>query len=173
MGKKIVFIGAGSVTFTRNLVRDLLTFPAFADAVIGLVDIDPDALEDARACVQRIIEAGKYPATIQTSTDRRDVLPGADGVVTTIRVGNDQAELNELIIPKQYNISINVGDTRGPSAVFRFLRVIPELIDIVRDIEKYCPDAIFLNYTNPMAMVCRALQEVSGVRTSGLCHSVQ
>ena len=173
MKKKIVFIGAGSVTFTRNLVRDLLTFPAFQDAVIGLVDIDPEALEDAGRCVKRIIEAGGYPAEIQTSTDRREVLPGADGVVTTIRVGNDRAELNELIIPKEYGISINIGDTRGPSAVFRFLRVIPELIDIVKDIEKYCPDAIFLNYTNPMAMVCRALQEVSCVRTSGLCHSVQ
>ena len=173
MSKKIVFIGAGSVTFTRNLVRDLLTFPAFRDAVIGLVDIDPEALEDARKCVERIIEAGEYPASIQCSTDRRDVLPGADGVVTTIRVGNDRAELNELIIPKEYGISINIGDTRGPSAVFRFLRVLPPLIEIVKDIEKYCPDAIFLNYTNPMAMVCRALQEVSKVRTSGLCHSVQ
>ncbi|MBQ6550706.1 MAG: alpha-glucosidase/alpha-galactosidase [Lachnospiraceae bacterium] len=173
MSRKIVFIGAGSVTFTRNLVRDLLTFPAFQDAVIGLVDIDPDALEDAKMCVQRIIDAGNYPATIEASLDRRDVLPGADGVVTTIRVGNDQAELNELIIPEQYNVSINVGDTRGPSAVFRFLRVLPDLIEIVRDIEKYCPDAIYLNYTNPMAMVCRALQEISPVRTSGLCHSVQ
>ena len=173
MPRKIVFIGAGSVTFTRNLVRDLLSFPAFADAVIGLVDIDPDALNDARQCVQRIIDAGSYPASIQASTDRREVLPGADGVVTTIRVGNDQAELNEIAIPKQYNVSINIGDTRGPSAVFRFLRVIPDLIAIVKDIEKYCPNAIFLNYTNPMAMVCRALQEVSDVRTSGLCHSVQ
>ena len=173
MSKKIVFIGAGSVTFTRNLVRDLLTFPAFADAQVGLVDIDPDALEDAKKAVQRIIDAGKYPATIVASTDRKDVLPGADGVVTTIRVGNDQSEYNELAIPKEYGISINVGDTRGPSAIFRFLRVIPDLIDIVKDIEKYCPDAIFLNYTNPMAMVCRALQQISKVRTSGLCHSVQ
>ena len=161
MSKKIVFIGAGSVTFTRNLVRDLLTFPAFADAVIGLVDIDPDALKDAEKCVRRIIEAGGYPATVEMSTDRREVLPGADGVVTTIRVGNDQAELNELIIPKQYGISINVGDTRGPSAIFRFLRVIPELIEIVKDIEKYCPDAIFLNYTNPRAMVCSARQTMA------------
>ena len=75
MSKKIVFIGAGSVTFTRNLVRDLLTFPAFADAQVGLVDIDPDALEDAKKAVQRIIDAGKYPATIVASTDRKDVLP--------------------------------------------------------------------------------------------------
>ena len=173
MSKKIVFIGSGSVTFTRNLVRDILTFPDFQDAVIGLVDIDPDALEDSRQVVQRIIDAGKYPATIQASTDRRDVLPGADGVVTTIRVGNDQAELNEIAIPKEYGISMVVGDTRGPSAVFRYLRVIGPLIDIVKDIEKYCPQAIYLNYTNPMAMVCRTLQEVSPVRTSGLCHSVQ
>lgn len=173
MSKKIVFIGSGSVTFTRNLVRDILTFPDFRDAVIGLVDIDPDALEDSRQVVQRIIDAGKYPATIQASTDRREVLPGADGVVTTIRVGNDQAELNEIAIPKQYGISMVVGDTRGPSAVFRYLRVIMPLIDIVKDIEKYCPQAIYLNYTNPMAMVCRTLQQISGVRTSGLCHSVQ
>lgn len=173
MSRKIVFIGSGSVTFTRNLVRDILTFPDFQDAVIGLVDTDPAALEDSRKVVQRIIDAGKYPATIQASTDRREVLPGADGVVTTIRVGNDQAEINEIAIPKEYGISMVVGDTRGPSAVFRYLRVIKPLIEIVKDIEKYCPQAIYLNYTNPMAMVCRTLQQISSVRTSGLCHSVQ
>jgi len=137
MSKKIVFIGSGSVTFTRNLVRDILTFPDFRDAVIGLVDIDPEALEDSRKVVQRIIDVGHYPATIQASTDRREVLPGADGVVTTIRVGNDRAERNEIAIPKEYGISMVVGDTRGPSAVFRYLRVIMPLIEIVRDIEKY------------------------------------
>lgn len=173
MSKKIVFIGSGSVTFTRNLVRDLLTFPAFKDAHIGLVDVDPAALEDSRVAVQRIIDEGKYPATIIASTDRREVLPGANGVVTTIRVGDDASEYNEIAIPKEYGISINIGDTRGPSGIFRFLRVLPPLIDIVKDIERYCPDAIYLNYTNPMAMVCRALQQVSSVRTSGLCHSVQ
>jgi alpha-galactosidase len=137
------------------------------------VDIDPEALEDAKKVVARIIEAGNYPATIEASTDRREVLPGADGVVTTIRVGNDRNEINEIAIPKEYGISINIGDTRGPSAIFRYLRVIGPLIDIVRDIEKYCPQAIYLNYTNPMAMVCRTIQEISKVRTTGLCHSVQ
>jgi len=173
MGKKFAFIGSGSVVFTRNLVRDILTFPAFADCEIALMDINEDNLELSRRAVEKIISAGNYPATVTATTDRAKALEGADGVLCTIQVGGMEAVINDVAIPKEYGISINIGDTRGPSGIFRFLRTLPPMLEIAKDIEKYCPDAIFLNYTNPMAMLCRALQGVSKVTLTGLCHSVQ
>ena len=174
MPKKIVFIGAGSVTFTRNLVRDILTFPAFSDAVISLVDISEKNLMQAKTVVDKIVEAGKYPAVIEASTDRRAALKGADGVLCTIAVGGYVAMRSDIEIPTSYGCSINVGDTRGPSGIFRYLRTVPVMLDILKDIADCCPDAVFLNYTNPMAMLCRTMQEASpDIRTSGLCHSVQ
>ena len=85
-------------------------------------------------------------------------LQGADGVLTTIQVGGREAALNDVAIPKEYGISINIGDTRGPAGIFRFLRTLPDMIEIAKDIEKICPDAVWLNYTNPMAMLCRAFR---------------
>ncbi len=173
MPKKITFIGAGSVTFTRDLVRDILTFPAFCDCEIALMDIDAENLALAKQVVDRIVAAGDYPAIVTATLDRAEALDGADGVLTTILTGDDDDIRTDIAIPKEYGISINVGDTRGPSAIFRFLRTWPPMLEIIRDIETYCPDAIFLNYTNPMAMLCRAIQGVSDVVASGLCHSVQ
>ena len=173
MRKKIAFIGSGSVVFTRNLVRDILTFPAFSDCEIALVDINEDNLSLSKKAVDKIISMGKYPAIATATTNRREALEGADGVLTTIQVGDREAALNDVAVPKQFGISINIGDTRGPSGIFRFLRTLPPMLDILNDIEKYCPNAIFLNYTNPMAMLCRAMQGISKVTTSGLCHSVQ
>jgi alpha-galactosidase len=171
--RKIVFIGAGSLTFTRNLVRDLLTFPALADSTIALVDLDADRLAFAHAAVDHIIRAGRYPARVEAYTERSAVLPGADGVVSTILVGGLDVWRTDIEIPKHYGVDINIGDTRGPSGIFRALRTIPVMLDICRDIERYCPGAVFLNYTNPMAMLCRAMRSASRVKVVGLCHSVQ
>ena len=173
MAKKIAFIGAGSVTFTRNLVRDLLTFPAFADATIALMDIDPEKLSYAKMCVEKIIEKGNYPATLICTTDRVEALKDADGILSTICVGDISVWGKDVEIPMKYGVDINVGDTRGPSGIFRFLRTVPVMLDICKDIEKYCPNAVFLNYTNPMAMLCRAMQSETKVNVTGLCHSVQ
>jgi alpha-galactosidase len=173
MTKKIVFIGAGSQVFTRNLVRDLLSYPALADSTIALVDINEEHLAMAKAAVERIIEAGDYPARVMATTDRVQALKGADGVVCTISVGGEDQIRADLEIPRKYGISINIGDTRGPAGIFRFLRTVPVMLDICRDIERYCPDAVFLNYTNPMSMLCRAMQTMSEVKVTGLCHSVQ
>lgn len=173
MSKKIAFIGAGSVTFTRNLTRDILTFPAFQDCEIALMDIKQENLDYAKKAVDRIVSAGNYPAKVTATLSLEDALEGADGVLSTIQTGDDEGPYLDMSIPKEYGISINVGDTRGPSAIFRFLRTLPAIQEIVTGIEKYCPDATFLNYTNPMAMLCRAIQGTSNVRTSGLCHSVQ
>ena len=157
--KKFAFIGGGSFGFTRALVTDLLTFPAFSDADITLMDIDPERLDAIYKGVQKIIAKGNYPATVTATTDRAEALKGADGVLCTILAGDVEVWKYDITIPKKYGVDINVGDTRGPSGIFRALRTIPVMLDICKDIEKYCPDAVFLNYTNPMAMLCRAMQE--------------
>lgn len=171
--KKITFIGAGSFGFTRNLVKDILSFPAFADCTITLMDIDELRLNYIKEAVDRIVAAGSYPATVVATMDRAEALKGADGVLITILAGNVQIWRNDIEIPKKYGVDINVGDTRGPSGIFRFLRTAPVILDICRDIERYCPKAIVLNYTNPMAMLCRLMQSQTSLSVTGLCHSVQ
>lgn len=173
MSKKITFIGAGSLVFTRNLIRDILSYPAFSDCEISLMDVNEENLSMAKAAAESIITAGNYPAKLTATTDRVEALKGANGVLCTIAVGGAKQMRADLEIPKKYGVNINIGDTRGPSGVFRFLRTVPVMLDICKDIEKYCPDALFLNYTNPMAMLCRAMQEKSSVNVTGLCHSVQ
>jgi len=172
--KKIAFIGAGSFGFTRNLVRDILSFEALSDCEICLVDIDKERLEFIHAAVQKIVEAGGYRAKVTATMDRKAALKGANGVVCTILQGGVEVFRHDIEIPKKYGVDINIGDTRGPSGIFRALRTIPEMLAICRDIQDCCPDAIFLNYTNPMAMLCRAMQErFPELRVTGLCHSVQ
>jgi alpha-galactosidase len=170
---KIAFIGAGSLEFTRGLARDILTFPLLKDATLALMDIDAERLEFARESVQRIVDMGGYPAQVEATLNRTEALEGANAVLCTILAGGTEVWRHDIEIPKKYGVDINIGDTRGPSGIFRALRTIPVMLDIIKDVEHYCPDAIFLNYTNPMAMLCRAMQRESFVRLTGLCHSVQ
>ncbi len=170
---KFAFIGAGSFGFTRSLVRDILSFPALQDCEIALMDIDKKRLEYIEQAVKKIIAAGNYPARVTSTMDRAEALKGADGVLITILQGGVSVWRKDIEIPKKYGVDINVGDTRGPAGIFRALRTIPVMIDIARDIEKYCPDALVLNYTNPMGMLIRAVQQVSDIKITGLCHSVQ
>ncbi len=170
---RIVFIGAGSLGFTRNLVRDILTFPILKSSALVLMDIDRERLEFARRAAQSIIDKGKYPATVEATLDRKKALKGADAVLCTILAGGVNVWRHDIEIPKKYGVDINVGDTRGPAGIFRALRTIPVMLDICRDMERLCPNAILLNYTNPMAMLCRAMQRNSHIRLTGLCHSVQ
>lgn len=170
---KITFIGAGSLGFTGELVRDILTFPLLEDAHIALMDIHAERLEWAKRQVEKLIAAGNRPATVSATLDRAEALKGADVVLTTILAGNTDVWRHDIEIPKKYGVDINVGDTRGPSGIFRFLRTINPMMDIVRDMEKYCPNAVLLNYTNPMAMLVSAIQKQSFITVTGLCHSVQ
>ena len=170
---KIAFIGAGSLGFTRKLVRDILTFPLLEGSTIALMDINKERLDFVRKACELIVKRGNYPAKIEATLDRKEALKGADAVLCTILSGDVQIWRHDIEIPKKYGVDTNVGDTRGPSGVFRALRTIPTMIDIVKDMERYCPNAILLNYTNPMAMLCRAMQRVSKIKVSGLCHSVQ
>jgi alpha-galactosidase len=170
---KIAFIGAGSLGFTRDLVRDILTFPRLQDAELALMDINAERLEFAHKSVQRIIETGNYPAKVTATLDRVEAVQGADVVLVTILAGSTEVWRHDIEIPKQYGVDINIGDTRGPSGIFRALRTIPVMLSIAGDMEHYCPSATMLNYTNPMAMLCRAIQHESPIRMTGLCHSVQ
>ena len=174
MPKKFAFIGAGSFGFTRSLVRDILSYPAFADAEIALMDIHAERLSEIKRAVDRIVKEGNYPAKVTATLDRPEALKGANGVITTILHGEVDVWQHDILIPKKYGVDTNVGDTRGPSGIFRFLRTINPIMDIAADIDRYCPDAVYLNYTNPMAMLCRTVQGAFPKMTvTGLCHSVQ
>lgn len=171
--KKIAFIGAGSFGFTRTLVKDILTFDAFKDAHLALMDIDKERLDFIEKAVNKIVAHGNYPAKVTATLDRKTALEGADGVIITILTGGPEVFRTDIEIPKKYGVDINVGDTRGPAGIFRYLRTAPPMMVIARDIERYCPNAIVLNYTNPMAMLCRHMQGETKINVTGLCHSVQ
>jgi len=171
--KKITFIGAGSFGFTRTLVKDILSFPALSDTHICLMDIDAERLEFIKLACEKIVKKGNYPAKITATMNRAEALEGADGVAITILSGGRDVWQHDLLIPAKYGVDICVGDTRGPAGIFRTMRTVPVMLDICRDIEKYAPNAVVLNYTNPMAMLCRAMQGETKVNITGLCHSVQ
>lgn len=125
---KLVFIGAGSLGFTRGLVRDCLTFPGMRDAHFALVDVHAGRLEMARQACQKLVDAGRYPATVSATTDRARALEGADAVMITILAGGVDVWQHDVLIPKRFGVDINVGDTRGPSGIFRALRTIPVML---------------------------------------------
>ena len=171
---RIAFVGAGSVEFTRNLLGDLLTFPELADATIALHDIDPERLETAEAMAQWTNRELGARATFEAHLDRRAALDGCDFVVNMIQVGGHPATLIDFEVPQRYGLRQTIGDTLGVGGIFRALRTIPVMLDIARDMDELCPDAWFLNYTNPMAMLCWATYAGSPIqRIVGLCHSVQ
>lgn len=171
--KQITFIGAGSLVFTRGLVRDILTYPALSDAHFSLMDTDQERLDAIFHDVRRIIAESGAPATVSATTDRTRAIAGADAVICTVLVGGTQVFRHDLEIPKKYGVDLNSGDTRGPGGIMRALRTMPVLLDICRDMEQHCPNAILLNYTNPMNILCKILGMQTSVRFVGLCHSVQ
>ena len=171
---RIVFIGAGSVEFTRNLLGDILTFPELADAEIVLHDIVEERLATAEAMARWTNQAAGAHARITTTTDRRRALDGADFAVDMIEVGGIAATRLDFDIPRKYGLRQTIADTSGVGAVSRALRTIPVLLGIAEDMTELCPDAWMLNYTNPMAMNCWAWYAGSShQKVVGLCHSIQ
>ncbi|NPV08953.1 MAG: alpha-glucosidase/alpha-galactosidase [Anaerolineae bacterium] len=171
---KVAFIGAGSTVFARNLLRDTFTFPELHDVTIALMDIDPERLRTSEIVAHRVAEQAGARPRIEATTERRRALHGADYVVNMIQVGGYRpATVVDFEIPKKYGLRQTIGDTLGIGGIMRALRTIPVLLDIARDMEEGCPRALLINYTNPMAMLCWALNAATSIRTVGLCHSVQ
>lgn len=171
---KIAFIGAGSTVFARALLQDLFTFPELHDCTISLMDINEERLRDTEVVVRRLAREAEAGPTFEVTTDRQCALDGADYVFNLIQVGGyEPATVRDFEIPKQYGLRQTIGDTLGIGGIMRALRTIPVMLDITRDMEALCPDALFLNYTNPMAMLTWAMAKATPIRTVGLCHSVQ
>lgn len=170
---KIVIIGAGSHVFSRRLITDFLFYPELRESTITLMDIDRERLALTTAFAKRIVEQHGFRTKIESTSNRREALDGADYVIASIRVGGFEANKLDLMIPEKYGVRQAVGDTIGPGGVFYALRHIPVMLDICYDMEKLCSDALLLNYTNPMAMICWAINDYTRIKNVGLCHSVQ
>ncbi|MGA3216803.1 MAG: alpha-galactosidase, partial [Acidimicrobiales bacterium] len=168
----VVFIGAGSMVFTRNLTRDLLTFPELKDSEIVLMDIDADRLSRALKLVSRIAETAASPVRVLATTNRRQALKEADYVVVTIQVGGNAQWEADIAIPERYGVGQCVGDTIGPGGIFRGLRHLAVFDGLIEDMTELCPRALVLQYSNPMAILTWRTA-LSGLRVVGLCHSVQ
>lgn len=169
--RKIVLIGAGSAVFTKGLIADFIQ-SGFGKWEIALCDINPVILESITKLAKKMVEQKKADIVISSSTDRTELLPGADFVVTTIAVGGRRAWEQDVKIPRKYNIYQPVGDSIMPGGISRAQRMIPVMVDIAKDIERLCPDAYFFNYSNPMTAIVTAVRRVTNVKIIGLCHGV-
>ena len=170
----IVFLGAGSTVFAKNLLGDILSEPALGASLIRLYDIDPERLRVSGVVAERIVRTLGVAATIETTTDLGRALDGADFAINMIQVGGYRpSTVIDFEIPNRYGLRQTIGDTLGIGGIMRALRTIPVLLRMTAEMERRCPDVLHLNYVNPMAMNCRALSQASRIRTVGLCHSVQ
>ncbi len=170
---KIAFIGAGSTVFAKNLMGDILGFPEFSDATFALMDINEERLKTSIEVAHTVNEALGTNAKIEATTNRREALTGAKYVICMIQVGGYKpSTIIDFEIPKKYGLRQTIGDTLGIGGIMRGLRTIPVLVDIAKDMEELCPDALFLNYVNPMVINQWALSRMSTIKTVGLCHSV-
>ncbi len=174
VGPRIVFLGAGSTVFAKNLLGDILGEPALSASRICLYDIDPERLRVSEVVAGRIVQALDAPAQVTATTDLGQALDGADYAINMIQVGGYRpCTVTDFEIPNRHGLRQTIGDTLGIGGIMRALRTIPVLLDMVREMERRCPDVLHLNYVNPMAMNCWALSRASRIRTVGLCHSVQ
>ena len=171
---RIAIVGAGSLTFTQRLIQDILTVPEFHDVEIALTDINRTNLLRVAQLIKRDIAANKLAAKVIATTDRRKALAGAKYVLCAIRVGGLEAFKSDIEIPLKYGVDQCVGDTLGPGGILYGQRGIPVMLDICKDIrEVAAPGCLFMNYSNPMAILTWACSKYGGVDTVGLCHGVQ
>lgn len=169
---KIAIIGAGGQVFPLRLVADILSHSALQGSTISLMDISPERLAVTSGNVRRLIKKHGLPAQIESTTDQREAVRGANAVIITFQVGGLEAYKLDVEIPRTYGLDQTVGDTLGPGGVMRFLRSVPAYDRLAQDMRELCPDALLLNYANPMAMSCWYLSSL-GLKVVGLCHSVQ
>lgn len=175
---KVTFLGAGSTIFAKNVLGDTMLSPALHDVEIALYDIDAGRLEDSYLMLSSINEnCNQNRASIKAylgTENRLEALRGANYVVNAVQIGGyDPCTIIDFEVPKKYGLRQTIGDSMGIPGIFRALRTLPVLFDITGEMEKVCPDAWFLNYTNPMGIITGALLRCQPIKTVGLCHSVQ
>ena len=169
---KIAFVGAGSVVFTQELLGSILSFPELHGITIALHDIDPRRLDAAERMARWISGELDAKAVVEAHLDRRPALEGADYVINTIAVGGMEATRIDHEVPSRYGIHQVIGDTLGIGGISRAVRTIPVVLEIARDVKSLAPNALFLNYTNPMSMITWAIYRATGIPVVGLCHSI-
>ena len=171
---RITFMGAGSTIFAKSVLGDCILTPEIKDLEISLHDIDPVRLEDSKMMLENLAENAGRKIRIDASLDRKKALKGAKYVVNAIQVGGyDPCTITDFEIPKKYGLRQTIADTLGIGGIFRALRTIPVLEEFAGDMKEACPEALFINYSNPMAMLTGYLQTYTDIQTVGLCHSVQ
>ncbi len=171
---KITFIGAGSTVFAKNILGDVMQTPALQGFEIALFDIDGERLRDSEQMLLNLKQTSGSTCVVKAYSDRKEALRGARYIVNAIQVGGyDPCTITDFEIPKKYGLRQTIGDTVGIGGIFRNLRTIPVMLDFAADIREVCPDALFLNYTNPMAVLTNVMITHGGINTVGLCHSVQ
>ena len=172
---KIAFIGAGSTVFMKNIVGDILQREALANAHVALMDVNPTRLEESEIVAKKLAATLGVPATVSTHTSQREALDGADFVVVAFQIGGyEPATVNDFEIPKKYGLRHTIADTLGVGGIMRGIRTVPHLWSICEDMRAVCPDALMLQYVNPMAINTWAITaKYPDIKQVGLCHSVQ
>ncbi len=169
---KIAIIGAGSIVFCKTLILDVLATPGMEDVRFSLMAPSTRRTAQVADYIGRVIRENHLSAQVEVTTDRRQALQGAQFVIATLQIGGNEAYALDIGIPLRYGVDQCIGDSMGPGGIFRAARTIPVMDALARDMRDCCPDALLLNYVNPMAMVCNALQD-AGINSVGLCHGVQ
>jgi alpha-galactosidase len=173
--RKVAMIGAGSCVFAKNLIGDILNYPELQETQISLMDIDSERLRVSEAMTKKIIRqrGAEGKATVTATLDRVEALRDANYVINMVQVGGFPATLLDFDIPEKYGLKTTIGDTLGVGGIMRALRTIPVVLDLCWDMEEVCPDALLMNYSNPMAMVCWAAAEATDIKVVGLCHGIR
>lgn len=170
---KITFLGAGSTVFAKNILGDCMTVDALQDFEFALYDIDEERLNDSEMMLNNLKNGMDSTVTVKSYKNRKEALRGAKYVINAIQVGGyDPATITDFEVPKKYGLRQTIADTLGIGGIFRNLRTIPVMQEFAKDMKEVCPDAWFLNYTNPMAVLTNIMLK-EGIKTIGLCHSVQ
>ena len=171
---RITFLGAGSTIFAKNILGDCMTVPALQGFEFAIHDIDEKRLNESEMMLKNLKESLNADVTIKSYLNRKESLVGAKYVINAIQVGlYEPCTVTDFEVPKKYGLRQTIADTLGIGGIFRNLRTIPVLLDFAKDMEEVCPDALFLNYTNPMAVLTGVMNRFTNIKTVGLCHSVQ
>ena len=169
---KITIIGAGSIVFTQQFLNDILQVDALQGVQLCLMSPTLPKLEKIKAWAERVCEKNDFSAAVKITTDRKAALQNADYVINTMKIGGGIEKLDKEI-PLRYGVNQAIGDSLGPGGVFRAARTVPVILELLDDMTQICPEALLLNYTNPMGMLCGAIGNNSNINFSGMCHGIQ